>query len=123
MARQPLMTLTPQSGHEREEYFLAESRRCLQVWVLRLGGGLANWTEDGSTVVPVWASHAEAAACAVGPLRGYEPEAWSLHRFREQVLRMLAEREVWVAVHPDPTLAGNRMPASRLAMALREECT
>jgi hypothetical protein len=114
------MALTPQEANEREEFFVAESRRRSQVWVLRLDGGFANWREDGSTTVPVWACRTKAGVCATGDFQAYEPEALSLTEF-EDVLRLLADRDIWVAVHPDGDLAGNRLPASRLAAILCDD--
>ena len=112
------MPLTPDEGNKREQLFLSEVRRQKQVWVLQRDGGFANWTEDDSTVVPVWAQESEAQRCAARSFPTYHVHAIALKEFMEDLLPRFAERQIWLAVNPTANLAGNQLPADRLAAAL-----
>jgi len=116
------MALTPQEANAREDLFLSECRNHGEVWVLRhVTGGLANWVENDAIVVPVWANRAGAEHCAVGDLGVYEAVAIKLASFIADVLPLLAQRECWIALHPDIETAGNQRPAAELAALIRAE--
>lgn len=115
------MTLTPQEADDRERTLLASARADGQVWALQRDGGFANFTDEDSSVIPVWANEAEAQACSDASFPGYQPCALTLTEFIEDLLPQLAERKAWVAIHPTPDLDGNQLPAHRLMLVLCQD--
>src|SRR3990172_4406568 len=113
------MPITPEEANQREHEFLATVRGSAILWLLVADGGLANWSEEETLVVPVWSDEREARSCAVAGFAGYEPQRVELCAFLRDYLPRLEERQAWVAIRPTAgELAGSQIPAERLRSVL-----
>jgi Protein of unknown function (DUF2750) len=115
------MPLTPHEANDRERILLASAQAEGQVWALRRDGGYANFTDEGSTVIPIWANEGEAKVCSEASFPGYQPCAIALTELMEEVLPQLVQRGAWVVIHPTADLCGNQVPAHQLMVILGQE--
>lgn len=110
---------TPMAANTREERFFAEVGRSATIWVLQNGDGWLNWSEEGVLCIPLWSQSDDAKGCAAAPA-DYQPAGVGVADFVQHYLPQLASRGAWFAINPTPDLAGNQLPADRLAAALRD---
>ena len=111
--------ISPTEANERESRFFVEVLRCERVWLLQQAGGLANFTDDGDLIIPVWSCESASRECASESFADYEPVASPLPEFLASWLPALVERVAWVAVDPTADLAGNQLPADLVLARLR----
>lgn len=88
-------------------------------WGLRDDEG---WVVASATdALPLWPHATLAAACAVGPWEGALPEPVSLDEMLEELLPLLAEDSLQVAVFPSPDDPGLLLPPAEVRERLERE--
>lgn len=95
-------------------------RTAQSVWVLMLGGGFANFDQEGVVVVPVWSTGQEARTCAAVRFPQYRPQELNAAAFLD-LLGSLSARGAWVAVEPTAALGGTSFPAGHFSELMRGE--
>ena len=90
-----------------------------EAWGLRDAEG---WVVASATdALPLWPHATLAAACAVGPWEGALPEPVSLDDLIDELLPLLAEDGLQVAVFPSPHDPGLLLPPAEVRERLERE--
>lgn len=103
------MSISPQDAETRQERFVGHVRTAQSLWVLMLGGGFANFVEEGVVVVPVWSASEKARTCAAVHFPHNRLQVLRAAAFLD-LLGSLSAREAWVAVELTDDLGGIFFP-------------
>lgn len=109
-------------ARERYGLFLQITIDWEEVWGLHSPEGwVLSSGEDGGDVLPLWPHPAFAEACAHGSWEGTTPAAVPLDEFLEDLLPLLAEDGIRVAVFPSPRGEGVLVAPGELKRDLQAE--
>lgn len=76
-------------GPDRYDYFIREVVARQEVWGLDENGWAMGADANGKATFPLWPARELAAACAVGPWKGFQPAEITLEDLMEELLPML----------------------------------
>jgi hypothetical protein len=106
------MSDTPIEANNRQRNFFNKLREGGSVWTLQSDGGYANFQEEESTVIPVWVDEEDARNCTQEHFKDYQPQSIPVDVFWEEIVPLLIQNEVWMAINPTSDLCGNQVSAA-----------
>jgi hypothetical protein len=117
--RRKVLSFAPR---ERYGLFLQLTADWEEAWGLHSADGwVLSSGEDGRDVFPLWPHPAFAEACARGSWEGTSPEAVPLDELLDDLLPLLAEDGIRVAIFPSPEGEGVLVTPEELRRDLKAE--
>lgn len=116
-----LRAVRAMSAPQRYGYFVQLAVDWEEAWGLRSADGWVLSSSNGSDAFPVWPHPLFAEACAQGDWEGAAPESIPLDELLEDLLPLLEEDRVQLAVFPTPEGEGVLTSPEELRRDLRAE--
>lgn len=108
-------------GPARYKYFVGKVCDRGEVWGLYAEGWAMQGTVNGEKCFPVWPTREYAAACAHEAWANYEPESIEVHEFLDELIPMLQEDGIQIAIFSTPSGKGVIPSLSQLSLDIFEE--